>query len=184
MRAARAGGVLVSYDGNFRPQLWARWSDAPGRVLRMLVAEADLLFGNHRDLSLLLEKPFSGDGPGRTREAANAGFAAFPNLRWIASTARQTACVDEHRLSARIDTLAEAFEVTERTIPGVVDRIGTGDAFAAGVLHGLMKGQDAQAAVDQGLALACLKHSVPGDMTLFGPNALEAFHLGGMDVRR
>lgn len=184
MRAARTRGVRVSYDGNFRPQLWARWSASPAPILRALVAQADLFFGNHRDLRLLLDKPFSGEGTARRREAAEAGFEAFPNLRWIASTARHAESVDQHRLSARIDTPERAHEADERTIPGIVDRIGTGDAFAAGVLHGLMGGQGEQVAVEHGLALACLKHSVPGDMTLFGRAALHGFGEGGMDVRR
>ncbi|WP_448663424.1 sugar kinase [Sphingomonas sp. CJ20] len=183
MRAARAAGMHVSYDGNYRPQLWARWSDAPAPILRALVAQADLFFGNHRDFSLLLERDFPGDGLNRRREAAEAGFAAFPNLRWIASTARHVESVGEHRLRARIDTVEQAFVTEERVIPGIIDRIGTGDAFAAGVLHGLMRGTDAQTAVEHGLALACLKHSVPGDMTLFDSAALAAFD-AGMDVRR
>ncbi|MDV3455889.1 sugar kinase [Sphingomonas sp. HF-S4] len=184
MRAARAAGVRISYDGNYRPQLWGRWSDAPASTLEVLVAEADLFFGNHRDFGLLLGTQFSGEGPERRREAAEAGFASFPNLRWIVSTARQVDSVDQHRLRARIDTRNAAFVTEEHVIPGVVDRIGTGDAFAAGVLHGLMRGEDEQAAVRHGLALACLKHSAPGDMTLFDRAALEAFGEGGLDVRR
>lgn len=184
MRAARAVGARVSYDGNYRPQLWARWSNDPAPTLRALVGEADLLFGNHRDFSLLLDSVFSGNGTERRREAAEAGFAAFPNLRWIASTARTVESADQYRLSARIDTRRGSYSTEERQVSGVVDRIGTGDAFAAGVLHGLLAGEGEQAAVRHGLALGCLKHSVPGDMTLFGREALDAFGRGEMDVRR
>lgn len=184
MRAARAAGVRVSYDGNFRPRLWSRWSADPAPLLRALVTEADLLFGNHRDAALLLDRTFAGDGPTRRREAAEACLASFGNLRWIASTARTTHSAEQYRLSARIDTRRDAFVTREQAIPGAIDRIGTGDAFAAGVLHGLIRDEGEQAAVDYGLALACLKHSVPGDMTLFDAEALAAFGEGGMDVRR
>ena len=58
--------------------------------------------------------------------------------------------------------------VTTRTysIGRIIDRIGSGDAFAAGVLHGIETGQGDQAALDFGLAAACLKHSIPGDFNL------------------
>jgi 2-dehydro-3-deoxygluconokinase len=51
----------------------------------------------------------------------------------------------------------------------IIDRIGSGDAFAAGVLHGIKTGLDDQAALDFGLAAACLKHSIAGDFNLAGP---------------
>ena len=68
-----------------------------------LIGVADILFGNHRDLSLVLGREFSGDGEDRRREAADAGFAAFPNLQLIASTARHTVTADHHRIAARVD---------------------------------------------------------------------------------
>jgi 2-dehydro-3-deoxygluconokinase len=92
--------------------------------------------------------------------------------------------VDRHRLSARIDSRTESWTTQEVTLTGVVDRIGGGDAFAAGVLHGLMRGAGEAAAVQDGLALACLKHSVIGDMALFTRSDLEEFGTGGLDVRR
>ena len=71
----------------------------------------------------------------------------------------------------------------EIAISGIVDRIGAGAAFAAGVLHGLSQGDIAHAA-NTGLALACLKHGLPGDASLFGQRDLDAFLAGGSDVRR
>jgi 2-dehydro-3-deoxygluconokinase len=69
-------------------------------------------------------------------------------------------------------------------MPGIVDRIGGGDAFAAGVLHGLLEGAEVPRAAELGLALACLKHSVPGDMALFGRADVEDFSGQGLDVKR
>jgi 2-dehydro-3-deoxygluconokinase len=180
--AAEALGVPVSFDGNYRARLWEAWDSDPRAVLTRLVAKADILFGNHRDISLLLGRDFGGDGPERRREAADAAFQAFPKLRVIASTARAVVDADHHRIAARIDTPGAAVQTDEVAVTGIVDRIGTGDAFAAGVLHGLSSGIE-QAARD-GLALTCLKHSLPGDASLFGPADLAAFHDGGLDVRR
>ncbi|QNQ10807.1 sugar kinase [Sphingomonas alpina] len=184
MRAARAAGVSVSFDANYRERLWSRWSAEPRDIVIELAAEADLFFATHRDMSLLLGRRFHGDGPARRREAAEAAFAALPRLRWMASTAREVEAVDRHRLSARIDTRTESWTTEEVMLTGVVDRIGGGDAFAAGVLHGLMRGAGEAAAIRDGLALACLKHSVIGDMALFTRADLEEFGSGGLDVRR
>ena len=183
-RAARARGVAISFDGNFRAQLWQRWDGDPRGILTGLVEEAEILFGNHRDISLLLGKTFSGDGEGRRREAADAAFAAFPGLKLIASTARHVVDADTHRISARIDARDGSAQTDEMVVAGIVDRIGAGDAFAAGVLHGLRTGMDLDGTAQAGLALACLKHSLPGDASLFGPRDIHAFLAGERDVRR
>ncbi len=182
--AARARGLTISFDGNYRARLWEAWDSDPRGVLTRLVGMADLLFGNHRDVSLLLGRQFSGDGEDRRREAAEAAFAAFPNLKHIASTARHVGDADRHRLSARIDTPAGSVQTNEVAIAGIVDRIGGGDAFASGVLHALMSGRDEATAARWGLAVAALKHSLPGDFSLFRQSDIDAFLSGGLDVRR
>jgi 2-dehydro-3-deoxygluconokinase len=182
--AAVAAGVPIAFDGNYRGQLWAAWDSDPGAVLRELVADATILIGNHRDISLLLGKQFSGDGPERRREAAEAVFAAFPKLQLIASTARAIVTSDHHRIAARVDTRDGAHQTAEIDVTGIVERIGTGDAFAAGVLHRWLEGADTQAMAEAGLALTALKHSLPGDMCLATRAMLEGFDAGGGDVRR
>ena len=182
--AARAKGVPVSFDGNYRAQLWSRWDSDPAAILNALVGQADILFGNHRDISLLLGRDFGGEGPERRREAAEAAFAAFPQLRLIASTARHVEDADTHRIAARIDGRDGAAQSDEMVVAGIVDRIGAGDAFAAGVLHGMLGGRDLDWTVQAGLALTCLKHSLPGDASLFGARDIEAFLAGERDVRR
>ena len=182
--AAAAAGVPVCFDGNYRAQLWDSWASDPCAVLTELVSGATILIGNHRDISLLLGQTFSGDGPDRRREAAEAAFAAFPNLRLIASTARHLVTSDHHRITARVDARDTAHQTDEIDVTGIVERIGTGDAFAAGVLHGWLEGGDVRAMAEAGLALTALKHTIPGDMCLIGRAALEGFSAEGGDVRR
>ncbi len=181
---AVAAGVPICFDGNYRGQLWSAWDSNPGDVLRDLVSDATILIGNHRDISLLLGKAFSGDGEDRRREASEAAFAAFPKLQLIASTARHLVTSDHHRISARIDARDSAHQTGEIDVTGIVDRIGTGDAFAAGVLHRWLAGADVQAMAEAGLALTALKHSIPGDMCLLGASDLDGFSAGAGDVRR
>ena len=182
--AAQRLGVRISFDGNYRAQLWGRWEGNPREILTRLVEKAEILFGNHRDISLLLGKQFSGDGPDRRREASEAAFEAFPSLKVIASTARHVDDADTHRISARIDTREGAAQTDEVIVAGIIDRIGAGDAFATGILHGLRSGRDLDWTVRAGLALTALKHSLPGDASLFGARDIEAFMSGELDVRR
>ncbi len=184
VEAATRHGIPVSFDGNWRGKLWERWDSDPRTILTDLVAHADLMFGNHRDIALLLGRDFSGDAEGRRRDAAQAAFEAFPRLQTIASTARHIEHVDLHRLSARIDTRSAHVQTDEVVLAGIVDRIGGGDAFAAGVLHGLRSGEDIGDIARIGLALAALKHSLPGDASLFRQADIDAYLAGGLDVRR
>jgi 2-dehydro-3-deoxygluconokinase len=182
--AARARGILVSFDGNYRAQLWEKWDSDPRAVLDRLVGQADILFGNHRDISLLLGRTFSGEGEERRREAAEAMFAQYPGLNMIASTARHIVDADTHRISARADSRDGSAQTDEVVVAGIIDRIGAGDAFAAGILHGLRQGLDLDDIVKVGLALTCLKHSLAGDASLFGERDIKAFLAGELDVRR
>ncbi|KAB7630199.1 MULTISPECIES: sugar kinase [Stenotrophomonas] len=186
-RAACARGVKVSFDGNFRPSLWARWQgDAPG-ILRELFACADLVFADYRDIGVVLGGEFEqADVRERVDAAAAQAFAAFPRLQWMACTQRTPHSVDNHALGAmligRDGTRAVA---PTREMIGIVDRIGGGDAFAAGILHGMMRGFAPDAIVRFGLAAGCLKHSIPGD---FNPvSEADIMALTGeerFDVRR
>lgn len=181
-RAAKALGVRVSFDGNYRATLWEQWDGDPRAILTGFVALADLFVGNHRDIGLLLGRTFSGDGPDRRRAAAQALFDAFPDLRHIASTARETIDADTYTLSARIDGRDDAYQTQAVTLRAVIDRIGTGDAFAAGVLAHI--GDGLEAAADAGLALACLKHYTAGDASVADADDLATFSQGHFDVRR
>jgi 2-dehydro-3-deoxygluconokinase len=191
MRAARAAGLRVSFDGNFRPSLWAAWDADPAAILREVFAEADLAFAGARDFELVLGAApagAAGDVAPATAffAAADRAFAAFPRLQRVAATLRAAGSADAHALGAvqaRRDGArgqAPALAVT-----GIVDRIGAGDAFAAGVLHGALTGLDDDAALRFGLAAAVLKHSVPGDFNLVDAGEVEALARGdAVDVRR
>ena len=183
-KAARRLNVPISFDGNYRAQLWSAWDSRPAPILRELIGLADFLFGNHRDLSLVLDQDFSGEGEARRREAAQAAFQAFPQLKLMASTARHIEDGDCHRIAARVDLREDSAQTDEVRVSGIVDRIGAGDAFAAGVLHAWLAKDSAKEMAKTGLALTCLTHSLPGDASLFRQADIDAFHAGGLDVRR
>jgi 2-dehydro-3-deoxygluconokinase len=168
VRMARAQGRSVSFDCNYRSRLWERWHGDARGILRAIIAEADLLFAEERDMALVLGRDFEGLAPQeRFQAAAEQMLTSFPNLKRIATTARTQRSVDDHDLTAKLMTRSGGLRTTRTYCIGrIVDRIGSGDAFAAGVLHGLETGLDDPAALDFGLAAACLKHSIPGDFNL------------------
>jgi len=183
---ARQLGVKISFDCNFRARLWgARAAEAP-RILRQLCEQADLIFGDDRDITLILGFDANRvSAEQRQREAANHAFKTFTNLKWIASTLRTRHSVDRQDLAGLLFSREQSWATSAWPLTGIVDRIGAGDAYAAGVLHGLITGMDPQRTVDFGAAAACLKHSIPGDFNLISVEDVElALSEPSTDVRR
>lgn len=195
VRAARGAGIDVSFDGNFRPKLWAAWDGDPAAILPPLLTGASIAFADHRDIDVVLgagddahdaHDGHDGTHARRFAAAASRAFQAFPRLQRIACTTRTQDSVDHHALGALMATRGgELLRVEDRPLPGIVDRIGAGDAFAAGVLHGLASGWGDKDSLRFGHAAGCLKHAVPGDFNLVGGDDIQAFVDGGrLDVKR
>ncbi|WAC47525.1 sugar kinase [Asticcacaulis sp. SL142] len=187
MKAAKALGVKVSFDCNYRPKLWEAWGGDAPTLIRQLMSHADLIFGGYRDIELVFKTKFDGeDGSmARNRAAADHAFATFPDLMRLISTRRTQVNVDHNRLAGLMFTRSESLETKTYDIAGIIDRIGGGDAFAAGVLHGILSGKTDQDALDLGIACGCLKHAIPGDFSLANTADLNAFlSEDGFDVKR
>jgi 2-dehydro-3-deoxygluconokinase len=187
MQVARTLGIKVSFDCNYRPKLWEAWGgDAPS-LIPQLMAQADLIFGGYRDIELVFKTTFAGEAGShaRSRAAADHAFSAFPDLKRLICTRREQVNVDHNRLAGLMYTRSETLETETYDIARIIDRIGGGDAFAAGVLHGILSGKTDQEALNYGIAGGCLKHAMPGDFALATVAELEAFLSGdGFDVKR
>ncbi|MBL0768614.1 sugar kinase [Sphingopyxis sp. DHUNG17] len=184
VRAARAAGMGVSFDGNWRGRLWERWQAEPAAILCAIVEQATVLFGNHRDASLLLGQEFSGEGEDRRRAAALALLERFPALDLVASTARHIVGAAEHHIAARVDSRDAHSTTGDAVIAAIVDRVGTGDAFAAGVLDALWQGSSLATIANQGLLLSALKHGLRGDLAPFSRASVEQASMQTGDVAR
>ena len=154
MTAARQLGAKVSFDCNFRARVWGTRAQEAPAVLRKLCEQANLIFGDERDFAFML----GGN--------VDAAFEAFKHLQFIAHTGRARQSVDTQQLSGYLRSRRDTYTTRPHSLYGIVDRIGAGDAFAAGVLHGLIRSFDPQKTVDFATAAACLKHSIPGDFNL------------------
>jgi 2-dehydro-3-deoxygluconokinase len=179
--AANRLGVPVSFDGNYRAKLWAEWDGDGPAILRGLVAGADLALVNEQDLGLALGRRFDG-----LADAAAAAFAAFPRLTRIAATTRLRHEVGRQELSGTL-IARDAPPLASRTYPlsQIVDRIGGGDAFAAGLIHALLAGEADQSALDFAVAAAVAKHAIWGDFNLATVQDIKTILSGEVaDVRR
>jgi 2-dehydro-3-deoxygluconokinase len=183
MAAARELGVRISFDGNYRASLWAARGCDGADVLRELFAQADLAFADQRDIALVLDRPELAE-PGRAAGAVAACFAAFPQMQRLAATQRAQASVGQHTLSATMHTRVAMLQAGSYVMQGIVDRIGGGDAFAAGLLHGLHSGWSDGDALEFALAASVAKHGIAGDFNLAGVAQVEAVRSGRLDVRR
>lgn len=183
MQTARALGVKVSYDGNYRASLWAARGEDGAATLRRLMAEADLAFAGERDFALVLGRPELAEG-GREQEAVEAAFAAFPRLAHVAYTRRRQIGVQQHELEGVLHARGACAVAGPFGLHEIVDRIGTGDAFAAGVLDGLVRGLGLEVSARFGLAAAAMKHSIAGDFNTASRAQIEAVASGSLDVRR
>jgi 2-dehydro-3-deoxygluconokinase len=160
----------ISFDGNYRASLWQASGRDPRAVLTPLVAQADMVIGNYRDAGLLLGRDFGDTGP---RSAAEAMFAAFPKLAMMVSTARSTDADETQTVTARIDRREGLVEAGPIALAGRVGRIGTGDAFAAGVLHRWLESAGDKAALWAGLRAMAVKTAQPGDLPDLMPSDLD-----------
>ena len=168
VREARARGVTVSCDYNYRANLW-RWGKRAPEVMRELVTHVQVGIANEEDCQKALGIETELDVAGgrldeaRVRALAERVLAAFPNLEKQVITLRESRGADHNGWSACLHDRRRFLVSRRYDIPNIVDRVGSGDAFAAGLIYGLLTSGDDQRALEFAAAAGCLKHSVPGD---------------------
>lgn len=183
--AAQAGGVRIAFDTNFRPTLWQGREAQAAAILRELSCEADLIFAGRRATAMMVGGDYtSGDPADGFHAAAKAMFALSPRLAHMAATRREVHSSDRQNLTALLADRDGMSVSRTIALENIVDRVGTGDAFAAGIVHGLVTGMGRDATI--GFAAGCSEwaHSVPGDFLRASVADIAALGSGGGDVRR
>lgn len=183
-KAAKEAGLTVSFDLNFRAKLWNYGAKAK-EVMSEIAVYADVLIGNEEDYqkSLGIEGPKeAADGRIDTDEYADMcarALAKFPAARYAAVTLRESHSADSNDWSAMLASHDGALVSKRYSITDIVDRVGAGDSFSAGLIYGLIQYKEPRKALEYAVALSCLKHSISGDFALVEPG--EAQKLMGGD---
>jgi len=171
IKKAKEKEITVSCDLNFRKKLWNYGKSAP-EVMGELVKYVDIAVGNEEDcqksLGLRLELDIKSGklDPEKYRELTDKVLELFPNIKKIALTMRESHSADYNRWSAVLNTRSEFHVSRKYEIHDIVDRVGSGDTFAAGLIYGLNNLDTDKEALEFATAASCLMHSIPGDFPL------------------
>ena len=186
MQAARAAGVVISFDLNYRAKLWNIWG-GPERaqsVIRRIVDNVDVLVGNEEDLQLGLGIPGpevaarSKLDPSAFLRMIDQVVKKYPRVKVVATTLREVHSTNRHSWGA-VAWIDGKTYISPTCELDVYDRVGGGDGFAAGFFYGLLVGEEPEEALKLGWAHGALLTTFPGDTTMATLEQVRAFARGG-----
>jgi 2-dehydro-3-deoxygluconokinase len=167
LKAAKAKGITTSIDLNFRKKLWTK--EKAREVMTGLCEFVDVCIGNEEDADLCLG--FKAADTDVTKGELNLdGFKdVFKQMKdkfgfkFIASSLRESYSASDNGWSALVYDGNEFYH-TKKYEVRIVDRVGSGDSFASGLIYGLVTGMPMPEAAEFGVAASALKHTIPGDL--------------------
>jgi len=185
VKEAKKAGLTVSIDLNYRKKLWNYGKKAP-EVMRELTKYADVVIANEEDVQKCLGIEAEGvdvtSGEldvGVYKKLAEKVKAEFPNLTHVAITLRESRSADRNGWSACRHGKTGFYHSKEYDIDDIIDRVGGGDSFSAGLIFALLEwATDEAYALEYAVAASCLKHSVFGDFNLVTRPEVEALCKG------
>ena len=172
VKAASKMGVRISCDLNYRKNLW-KWGKSAGEVMPELVSYSDVIIGNEEDA----EKVFGIKCEGCEAEGLTL-MRMFPKAKKIAITQRESLNADHNLWSAVLYDGSRLLVSRKYDITDIVDRVGGGDSFAAGLIYGILNCGDDAAALEFAVAASCLKHTIEGDFNRVTVREVESL-MGG-----
>jgi 2-dehydro-3-deoxygluconokinase len=184
VRKARAKGLTVSCDLNYRKNLW-KYGKSAAEVMRELVKFVDIGIANEEDCQMALGiKSESDVHSGKLevaeyRKLAEKVVTEFPNLKALAITLRESKSASHNGWSACLYNGKDFLVSRHYEITHIVDRVGGGDCFAGGLIYGLQALGGHQEALEFAVAASCLKHSIPGDFNRFSVDEVKGLLKGG-----
>lgn len=184
--AAKCHGVTVSVDLNFRKKLWT--TEKAQQVMRPLMKYVDVCIGNEEDAELCLGfKPDADVEAGETSAEGYRGiFRAMAEefgFKYVVSTLRESFSATHNGWKAMIYNGTDFYESRRYDINPIVDRVGGGDSFSGGLIHGLLTMSTQGEALEFAVAASALKHTVPGDFNLVSIAEVEALAGGNANGR-
>ncbi len=190
VRTAGEMGLTISCDLNYRAKLW-KWGKSASQVMPELVALSHIAVGNEEDADKVfgIKAPKTDITSGRVegenyKTVARELMERFPNLTGAAITLRGSLSASHNAWSGLYYDGQEYYLSPVHQLTHIVDRVGGGDAFAAGLIHGLIKHPDQpQRVIDFAVAASALKHSILGDFNLISVSEAEKLMVGDSSGR-
>lgn len=190
VKKAKDMGLTVSCDLNYRAKLW-KWGKTASEVMPEFVQYCDVAIGNEEDAEKVFGiKAKQADVTGGKveaaayREVAEKLVARFPNLKKVAITLRGSISASHNTWSGILYDGKSLYQAPVYQVSHIVDRVGGGDAFMAGLIYGLITyGDDLQRTINFAVAASCLKHSIFGDFNLVSREDAEKLMAGDASGR-
>ena len=178
---AKKRNITVSFDINYRAKLW-RYGRRAEDAVKEIVKSADVLITNEGHIRFCLGITVPGYDTSKEglpdeyfEKISLVVKHEYPNIHTVALTRRRTYTSDVNDFSALLHDKNGTFFVSKKYhIENIVDRVGGGDAFAAGLIHGFHHFEDTQYTLDFATAAASFKHTIPGDIAIFRKGELES----------
>jgi 2-dehydro-3-deoxygluconokinase len=185
VKAAKAKGLHVSCDLNYRKNLW-KYGKTADQVMRELVKYVDTVIANEEDFqkALLLKAESAGSveegelNLDNYKAIAKLAMDTFPNIKRVAITLRESKSANHNDWSACLYNGKDFFVSRKYRITDIVDRVGGGDSFGGGLIYGLNTYGDEQQALEFAVAASCLKHTIPGDYNRMSASEVESLMKG------
>ena len=183
VREAKKRGITVSCDLNYRKNLW-KYGKKAEEVMGELARYVDVAIANEEDvqksLGITMDVVVESGSLDRAKYRAlgDKVLKAYPNMRMIAITLRESKSADSNGWAACLNDGKTFYESRRYEINDIVDRVGGGDSFAGGLLYGLTAYGDRQKALEFAVAASCLKHSILGDFNRVSISDVEKL-MGG-----
>jgi len=182
-KKAKEKGITVSCDLNFRKNLWKYGKSAP-EIMSELVEYVDVVVGNEEDCQKSLGIKVDVDiESGRLqtekyKELTRKVLSLYPNIKKIAITLRESHSANNNRWSAVLNNQEEFIISKKYEINNIIDRVGGGDAFAAGLIYGFNNLHSDKEALEFAVAASCLAHSISGDLPLLSVEEVKSLAEG------
>jgi len=187
-KAAKAKGITISCDLNYRSALWTE--ERAGEVMKTYMPYIDLLIANEEHADKLLgvrsaikTEDENGMLCAEACEEISKKLSDTYGCRQVALTLRRTLSADDNIVGGTLYDREGGFAEGKKFKVHIVDRVGSGDAFAAGLIYASVKGLDTAQAVNCATAASALKHTIRGDYAIFNETELLDAALGKSDGR-
>ncbi|MDR2965980.1 MAG: sugar kinase [Treponema sp.] len=185
-KAARAAGVTVSCDLNYRVNLWSR--EKAGEVMGRLMEYVDLCISNEEDAHDVFGIMASGSDVTKGeinhdgyKEVAAALIKRF-NFKQVAITLRESITANDNNWGAMLCT-GNDFYFSKKYAVHIVDRVGGGDSFGAGLIYANLTGMSPQDGLEFAVAASCLKHTIEGDFNFVSADEVKKLAAGNASGR-